>query len=179
MEISSHPRNSRIARREGAAGRFPAAGDLRYRRLGENRAKAAGREAAGRQRARKRTAKRISCLTARSSPAMKRSKTFPRGRSTISRKYALNQFTAKPEKVCPIQLSLKVAAPWGRGDLSAAASGYGISGFAIGELRRTHGAKFAWQGGCFLRLWRTRAGCVPQRAARDGSGSARRMSRCR
>jgi hypothetical protein len=33
--------------------------------------------------------------------------------------------------VCPIQLFLKVAAPWGRGDLSAAASGYSISGFAI------------------------------------------------
>jgi hypothetical protein len=29
---------------------------------------------------------------------------------------------------------LKVAAPWGRGDLSAAASGYSISGFAIGRL---------------------------------------------
>jgi len=41
--------------------------------------------------------------------------------------------TAKPEKVCPIQLFLKVAAPWGRGDLSAAASGYSISGFAIGR----------------------------------------------
>jgi hypothetical protein len=27
---------------------------------------------------------------------------------------------------------LKVAAPWGRGDLSAAASGYSVSGFAIG-----------------------------------------------
>jgi hypothetical protein len=40
-------------------------------------------------------------------------------------------FTAKPETVCPIQLFLKVAAPWGRGDLSAAASGYSISGFAI------------------------------------------------
>jgi hypothetical protein len=39
--------------------------------------------------------------------------------------------TAKPEKVCPIQFFLKVAAPWGRGDLSAAASGYSISGFAI------------------------------------------------
>ena len=41
--------------------------------------------------------------------------------------------TAKPEKVCPIQLFLKVAAPWGRGDLSAVASGYSISGFAIGH----------------------------------------------
>ncbi len=39
--------------------------------------------------------------------------------------------TAKPEKGCTIQLFLKVAAPWGRGDLSAAASGYSISGFAI------------------------------------------------
>ncbi len=45
------------------------------------------------------------------------------------------RFTAKPEKVCPIQLLLKVAAPWGRGDLSAAASGYSISGFAIGVCR--------------------------------------------
>ena len=39
--------------------------------------------------------------------------------------------TAKQEKVCPIQLFLKVAAPWGRGDFSTAASGYSISGFAI------------------------------------------------
>ncbi len=28
----------------------------------------------------------------------------------------------------------KVAAPWGRGDLSAVASGYSISGFAIGPF---------------------------------------------
>ncbi len=42
--------------------------------------------------------------------------------------------TAKPEKVRPIQLFLKVAAPWGRGDLSAAASGYSISGFARGAI---------------------------------------------
>jgi hypothetical protein len=43
-------------------------------------------------------------------------------------------FTAKPEKVCPIRLFLKVAAPWGRGDLGAAASGYSISGFAIEQI---------------------------------------------
>jgi hypothetical protein len=42
--------------------------------------------------------------------------------------------TAKPEKVCPVQLFLKVAAPWGRGDLSAVASGYSISGFARGAI---------------------------------------------
>ena len=45
-----------------------------------------------------------------------------------------SDFTAKPEKVRPIQRYLKVAAPWGRGDLSAAASGYSISGFAIASV---------------------------------------------
>jgi hypothetical protein len=34
----------------------------------------------------------------------------------------------------PYQLFLKVAAPSGRGDLSAGASGYSISGFGIGRL---------------------------------------------
>ena len=59
------------------------------------------------------------------------------GISTVNRmaryrETGLHQAAAKPEKVRPIQLFLKVAAPWGRGDLSRAASGYSISGFAIG-----------------------------------------------
>jgi hypothetical protein len=37
----------------------------------------------------------------------------------------------KTREGAPYSAFLKVAAPWGRGDLSAAASGYSISGFAI------------------------------------------------
>ena len=43
---------------------------------------------------------------------------------------AANDYGKTREGV-PYSAFLKVAAPWGRGDLSAAASGYSISGFAI------------------------------------------------
>ncbi len=63
------------------------------------------------------------------------------------------RITAKPEKVCPIQLFLMVAAPWGRGDLSAAAGGYSISGFAMGRAETSSVA-----GGVYFsricRRWR-------------------------
>ena len=60
-----------------------------------------------------------------------------RGRGRVDRGFVRPAFaglTAKPEKGCPIQLFLKVAAPWGRGDLSATASGYSISGFAVAAI---------------------------------------------
>ena len=51
----------------------------------------------------------------------------PRHIETGLHRVRAQHLTAKPEKVCPIQLFLKVAAPWGRGDLSAVASGFSIS----------------------------------------------------
>jgi hypothetical protein len=40
----------------------------------------------------------------------------------------------KTREDVPQSAFLKVAAPWGRGDLGAVASGYSISGFAIEQI---------------------------------------------
>jgi hypothetical protein len=47
-----------------------------------------------------------------------------------------DSFLRQNQRRCALfSFFLKVAAPWGRGDLSAAASGYSISGFAIADRR--------------------------------------------
>jgi hypothetical protein len=77
-------------------------------------------------------------MVQRSCPAAELTRTSKNAPGLPARSTAIHALSIQPEDYgktregVPYSAFLKVAAPWSRGDLSSAASGYSISGFAIG-----------------------------------------------